>query len=78
MTTFWIIVGIVVYIIMGGISAAAVNDEELNVIAFILWPIGLVALIVCGVYTLAKELGEWIIDAVKYAITSAFDKEEKQ
>lgn len=76
MTTFLIIAGIILYLIIGGISAAAVDDEEVNVIAFILWPIGLVALIVCGIYTLAKKLGEYIIDAVKHTIASVFDEEK--
>lgn len=76
MTTFLIILGVVVYLIIGGVFMAIVDDEDIFGLC-VLWPVFLVLIFFVGIGWGAKEIGYLIVNSVKRKISEYLKGEEQ-
>lgn len=72
MTVFLVILGLVVYVVIGGVISGIINEEEMEAACIFAWPLLLVLGLFAALYFLAKGLGENLAKRVR----KYFDKEE--
>jgi hypothetical protein len=74
MIVVYIILGIVAYLIIGGIAAAIVDDEDLEVGCIVAWPLMLLTVAVYGVVQGAKFIGYGTVALVKKYIKNDYKR----
>jgi uncharacterized membrane protein YfcA len=70
MIAVWIILGIVAYLIIGGITAAVVDDVDLESGCIFALPIILFLVVIYGVYIGTKFVGNVIVRTLKQFFAS--------
>ena len=70
-----IILGIVVYLVIGGVATAIIDDDDIGPGIMLLWPIALFILTIVGLYTLFELVGRSIVTVIEQALQSIFGEE---